>query len=85
IVLRVEKKLFTIEQPISPAPVAGASNQELEDLNKIYDIHNEVACLILGSCDVSWKKTKEYTKIWSLNEEVNSSSRSPDICPLFWP
>ncbi|GJT22943.1 hypothetical protein Tco_0892880 [Tanacetum coccineum] len=41
IVLRVEKKLNTIEQPIPPAPVAGASNLELEDWNKIYDVHNE--------------------------------------------
>ncbi|GJV52034.1 gland-specific fatty acyl-CoA reductase 1 [Tanacetum coccineum] len=31
LVLRVEKKLFTIEQPIPPAPVVGATNQELED------------------------------------------------------
>ncbi|GJT41398.1 reverse transcriptase domain-containing protein [Tanacetum coccineum] len=30
-----------------------------------------------GSCDVSWKKTEEYTKIWSLNEEVNSNSSFP--------
>ncbi|GKE51758.1 hypothetical protein Tco_1486914, partial [Tanacetum coccineum] len=30
-----------------------------------------------SSCDVSWKKTEEYTKIRSLNEEVNSSSSFP--------
>ncbi|GJY63255.1 hypothetical protein Tco_0464715 [Tanacetum coccineum] len=38
----------------------------------------------IGSCDVSWKKLKEYTKIWSSSEEVNSNSKLPDTCPLFW-
>ncbi|GKD70812.1 hypothetical protein Tco_1324902 [Tanacetum coccineum] len=31
ILLRVEKKLFTIEHPIPPTPVVDATNQELED------------------------------------------------------
>ncbi|GJT16303.1 hypothetical protein Tco_0875009 [Tanacetum coccineum] len=33
-----------------------------------------------GSCDLSWKKLKEYTKIWSSSEEVNSNSKLPDTC-----
>ncbi|GKE57820.1 hypothetical protein Tco_1497005, partial [Tanacetum coccineum] len=31
------------------------------------------------------ENAKEYIKIWSLNEEVNSNSKLPDTCPLFWP
>nr|GEW52436.1 hypothetical protein [Tanacetum cinerariifolium] len=38
-----------------------------------------------GSRYVSWKKMEEYTKKWNLNEEVNSNSKVPDICTLFWP
>nr|GEW18569.1 hypothetical protein [Tanacetum cinerariifolium] len=41
IVIRVEKKLNAIEQPIPPGPVAGATNQELEDRYKIFDVHND--------------------------------------------
>ncbi|GJY51376.1 retrotransposon protein, putative, ty1-copia subclass [Tanacetum coccineum] len=39
--LRVENKLFTIEQPIPPAPVTRSTNQEFEEWNKIYDVRNE--------------------------------------------
>ncbi|GKG01623.1 hypothetical protein Tco_0306328, partial [Tanacetum coccineum] len=28
---------------------------------------------------------EENTKIWSLNEEVNSNSKLPDTSSLFWP
>ncbi|GJZ74069.1 hypothetical protein Tco_0638215 [Tanacetum coccineum] len=41
IVLRAEKKLNATEQPIPHVPIVGATNQELEDWNKIYDVHNE--------------------------------------------
>ncbi|GJW37208.1 retrovirus-related pol polyprotein from transposon TNT 1-94 [Tanacetum coccineum] len=40
---------------------------------------------ITGLCDVSWKKMEEYTKIWSINEDVNSNSKLPDTPSLFWP
>nr|GEV22625.1 retrovirus-related Pol polyprotein from transposon TNT 1-94 [Tanacetum cinerariifolium] len=30
-----------------------------------------------GSCDVSWKRTEEYTKIWNLNEEINQVQDLP--------
>ncbi|GJX77360.1 retrotransposon protein, putative, ty1-copia subclass [Tanacetum coccineum] len=48
LVLRVEKKLFVIEQPISPAPVDGSTDQAFVE-NAIFYAHNKVACLMLGS------------------------------------
>ncbi|GJZ13937.1 putative RNA-directed DNA polymerase [Tanacetum coccineum] len=48
LVLRVEKKLYVIEQPIPLAPAAGSTDQAFVEWNTIYDAHNEVACLMLG-------------------------------------
>ncbi|GKA00701.1 hypothetical protein Tco_0673366 [Tanacetum coccineum] len=41
LVLRVEKKLNIIEQPIPLAPVTGSTNEAFEKWNKIYDVHNK--------------------------------------------
>nr|GEV56179.1 putative reverse transcriptase domain-containing protein [Tanacetum cinerariifolium] len=53
----------------------------LEPIDKKFDGYSYA---LLGSWYVSWKKTKEYTK-WSLNKEVNSTSKSPDTPSLLWP
>ncbi|GKA66032.1 hypothetical protein Tco_0765840 [Tanacetum coccineum] len=49
LVLRVEKKMFVIEQPIPPAPAADFAANVMAEWNAIYDAYNEVACLMLGS------------------------------------
>ncbi|GJR25454.1 hypothetical protein Tco_1101686 [Tanacetum coccineum] len=49
LVLRVEKKMFVIEQPIPPAPAANSEANVLAEWNALYDAYNEVACLMLGS------------------------------------
>ncbi|GJZ63978.1 RNA-directed DNA polymerase, eukaryota, reverse transcriptase zinc-binding domain protein [Tanacetum coccineum] len=49
LVLRVEKKMFVIEQPLPAAPAADSEAQVLSQWNAVYDAYNEVACLILGS------------------------------------
>ncbi|GJT28587.1 retrotransposon protein, putative, ty1-copia subclass [Tanacetum coccineum] len=41
LVLRVEKKMFVIEQPISLAPSANSTAQVLAQWNAVYDAHNE--------------------------------------------
>ncbi|GJW45257.1 retrotransposon protein, putative, ty1-copia subclass [Tanacetum coccineum] len=41
LVLRVEKKMFVIEQPIPPAPVVKFEANELAEWNTIYDAYNE--------------------------------------------
>ncbi|GKE63578.1 hypothetical protein Tco_1513945, partial [Tanacetum coccineum] len=49
LVLRVEKKLFVIEQPLPAASAANFKGQALAQWNAVYDTYNKVACLILGS------------------------------------
>ncbi|GJY46448.1 retrotransposon protein, putative, ty1-copia subclass [Tanacetum coccineum] len=49
LVLRVEKKMYVIEQPIPPTPVADSIANVLAECNAVYDAHNEVAYLMLGS------------------------------------
>ncbi|GJV05858.1 hypothetical protein Tco_1343514 [Tanacetum coccineum] len=41
LVLRVEKKLFIIKQPISPAPPVDSTAQVLAQWNAVYDAHNK--------------------------------------------
>ncbi|GJZ21560.1 retrotransposon protein, putative, ty1-copia subclass [Tanacetum coccineum] len=48
LVLRVEKKMFVIEQPLPAAPAADSAANVLLEWNAVYDAYNEVACLILG-------------------------------------
>ncbi|GJZ03743.1 retrotransposon protein, putative, ty1-copia subclass, partial [Tanacetum coccineum] len=48
-VLRVEKKMYVIEQPIPPAPAADSAANVLAEWNAVCDAQNEVACLMLGS------------------------------------
>ncbi|GJS76889.1 retrotransposon protein, putative, ty1-copia subclass [Tanacetum coccineum] len=48
LVLRVEKKMYFIEQPLPAAPAADSEAQVLSQWNVVYDAYNEVACLILG-------------------------------------
>ncbi|GJT74406.1 retrotransposon protein, putative, ty1-copia subclass [Tanacetum coccineum] len=49
LVLRVEKKMFVIEQPCPLAPAADSVANVLAKWNAIYDAYNEVSCLMLGS------------------------------------
>ncbi|GJV32780.1 hypothetical protein Tco_1393180 [Tanacetum coccineum] len=51
LVLRVEEKLFVIEQPLLAAPTDSEA-QVLVQRNAVYDAYNEVACLILGNISV---------------------------------
>ncbi|GJV45936.1 retrovirus-related pol polyprotein from transposon TNT 1-94 [Tanacetum coccineum] len=48
LVLRDEKKLSIIEQPIPPAHAVDSEAQVLAEWNAVYDAHNEVACLMFG-------------------------------------
>ncbi|GJV45494.1 retrotransposon protein, putative, ty1-copia subclass [Tanacetum coccineum] len=52
LVLRVEKKLFVIKQPIPPVLTVDSTDQTFAEWNAIYDAHNEVACLMLGKIGV---------------------------------
>ncbi|GJW50005.1 hypothetical protein Tco_0091356 [Tanacetum coccineum] len=49
LVLRVEKKIYVIEQSIPPAPAADSTTNMMAKWNVVYDAYNEVACLMLGT------------------------------------
>ncbi|GJR32522.1 retrotransposon protein, putative, ty1-copia subclass [Tanacetum coccineum] len=49
LVVRTEKLQDVFETPLPPAPAASADNQALADWNALFDRHNEVACLMLGT------------------------------------
>ncbi|GKB22199.1 hypothetical protein Tco_0856122 [Tanacetum coccineum] len=69
LVLRVEKKMFVIEQPIPPAPAADSAANVLAEWNAIYDAYNEVACLMLGSMTPELhKQFKNYSPYEMLQE-----------------
>ncbi|GJW51218.1 zinc finger, CCHC-type containing protein [Tanacetum coccineum] len=53
LVLRVEKKMFVIEQPIPPAYAANSEANVLAEWNALYDAYNEVAYFVL-----CWEKGK---------------------------
>ncbi|GJS91472.1 retrotransposon protein, putative, ty1-copia subclass [Tanacetum coccineum] len=45
LVLRVEKKIFVIKQPLPAAPAADSNAQVLSEWNAIYDAHNELKAM----------------------------------------
>nr|GEW11121.1 hypothetical protein [Tanacetum cinerariifolium] len=49
LVLRVEKKIYVVEQPLPVAPAADSAANVLAERNAVYDAYNEVACFIFGS------------------------------------
>ncbi|GJV76213.1 retrotransposon protein, putative, ty1-copia subclass [Tanacetum coccineum] len=48
LVLRVEKKMHVIEQPLPPAPEPVAEPNVVDQWTALYDAHTEIACLMLG-------------------------------------
>nr|GEW71987.1 hypothetical protein [Tanacetum cinerariifolium] len=61
--------MFVIEQPIPPAPVANSAANVLAKWNALYDAHNEVACLMLGSMTPELhRKFKNYSPYEMLQE-----------------
>ncbi|GJT82251.1 retrotransposon protein, putative, ty1-copia subclass [Tanacetum coccineum] len=49
LVVRTEKLQDVFETPLPPAPAASVDNQALANWNALFDRHNEVACLMLGT------------------------------------
>ncbi|GKF31635.1 hypothetical protein Tco_0101433 [Tanacetum coccineum] len=49
LVLRVEKNLYVIEQPLPHALEPVAKPDIVAQWTALYDAHTEIACLILGS------------------------------------
>ncbi|GJT82894.1 retrotransposon protein, putative, ty1-copia subclass [Tanacetum coccineum] len=72
LVLRVEKKMFVIEQPLPAAPAADSDAQVLSQWNAIYDAYNEVACLILGSMTPELHRQFENSSPYDMIKELKA-------------
>ncbi|GKA84959.1 hypothetical protein Tco_0806613 [Tanacetum coccineum] len=72
LVLRVAKKLFVIEQPISPSPLAYSTAQVLAQRNAVYDAHNKVACLMLESMTPRLHGQLENSSPYEMLQELKS-------------
>ncbi|GJR34397.1 retrotransposon protein, putative, ty1-copia subclass [Tanacetum coccineum] len=72
LVLRVEKKMFVIEQPIPPAPAANSEANVLAEWNALYNAYNEVACLMLGSMTPELHRQFENYSPYDMLQELKS-------------
>nr|GEU38564.1 hypothetical protein [Tanacetum cinerariifolium] len=72
LVLRVEKKMHVIEQPIPPAPAADFAANVLAEWNAVYDAHNEVACLMLESMTPELHRQFEIYSPYEMLQELRS-------------
>ncbi|GJU63131.1 retrotransposon protein, putative, ty1-copia subclass [Tanacetum coccineum] len=71
-VLRVEKKMYVIEQPLPAAPAADSQAQVLSQWNAVYDAYNEVVCLILGSMTLELHRQFENSSPYDMIKELKS-------------
>ncbi|GJW57775.1 retrotransposon protein, putative, ty1-copia subclass [Tanacetum coccineum] len=72
LVLRVEKKMFVIEQPLPAAPAADSAANVLLEWNAVYDAYNEVACLILGSMTPELHRQFENSSPYDMIKELKA-------------
>ncbi|GJX47888.1 hypothetical protein Tco_0273078 [Tanacetum coccineum] len=72
LILRVEKKMFVIEQPNPPAPTADFEANVLAKWNAVYDAHNEVTCLMLGSMTPELHRQFENYSPYEMLQELKS-------------
>ncbi|GJR99718.1 helitron helicase-like domain-containing protein [Tanacetum coccineum] len=72
LVLKVEKKLYVIEQPIPPAPAIGSIDQAFMKWSAVYDAHNEVDCLMLGSMTPKLHRQFENSSPYDMIQELKS-------------
>ncbi|GJT69990.1 hypothetical protein Tco_1029276 [Tanacetum coccineum] len=68
--------MFVIEQPIPPAPAANSAANVLADWNAVYDAHNEVACLMLGSMTPELHRQFENYAPYEMLHELKSMLRT---------
>ncbi|GJU88817.1 retrotransposon protein, putative, ty1-copia subclass [Tanacetum coccineum] len=72
LVLRVEKKMHVIEQPLPPAPEAGAEPNIVAQWTTLYDAHTEIACLMLGSMTPELHRQFELYYPYDMIQELRS-------------
>nr|GEV33834.1 hypothetical protein [Tanacetum cinerariifolium] len=72
LVLRVEKKIFVIEQPLLAAPATDSAANVLVEWNVICDAYNEVACLILSSMTPELHRQFKNSSPYNMIKELKS-------------
>nr|GEY43235.1 zinc finger, CCHC-type [Tanacetum cinerariifolium] len=72
LVLRVEKKMYVIEQPIPPAHATDSAANVSAEWNAVYDAHNEVACLMLESMTPKLHRQFENSSPYEMLQELKS-------------
>nr|GEW69886.1 retrovirus-related Pol polyprotein from transposon TNT 1-94 [Tanacetum cinerariifolium] len=70
LVLRVEKKMFVIEQPLTATPAADSNAQVLAEWNVLYDAYNEVACLMLSSMTLELHRKFENYSLYEMLQKL---------------
>ncbi|GKA62173.1 retrotransposon protein, putative, ty1-copia subclass [Tanacetum coccineum] len=64
--------MFVIEQPLPATPIADSATNVLLEWNAVYDVYNEVACLILGSMTVDLHRQFENSSPYDMIKEINA-------------
>ncbi|GKC12003.1 zinc finger, CCHC-type containing protein, partial [Tanacetum coccineum] len=72
LVLRVEKKMYVIEQPLPPAPEPVADPNVVAEWTALYDAHIEIACLMLGSMTSELHRQFELFYPYDMIQELRS-------------
>ncbi|GJR16802.1 retrotransposon protein, putative, ty1-copia subclass [Tanacetum coccineum] len=72
LVLRVEKKLYVIEQPLPPAPKPVAEPEIVAQWTALYDAHTEIACLMRGCMTPELHRQFELHYPYDMIQELRS-------------
>ncbi|GKB14898.1 hypothetical protein Tco_0848821, partial [Tanacetum coccineum] len=72
IVLRSEGKLAHLEQPLIPLPYLVPSQVARDAYEALYDVQNEVACLMLGSMSPDIQRALENYKAYDMIQELKT-------------
>ncbi|GJY76645.1 retrotransposon protein, putative, ty1-copia subclass [Tanacetum coccineum] len=70
LVLRVEKKMYVIEQPLPPAPVPAAEPHIVAQWTALFDAYIEIACLMLGSMTLELHRQFELYSLYEMLQEL---------------
>ncbi|GKE64715.1 hypothetical protein Tco_1518876, partial [Tanacetum coccineum] len=79
LVLRVEKKMHVIEQPLPPAPEPVAEPNVVDQWTSLYDAHTEIACLMLGSMTPELHRQFELYYLFDMIQELKSMFKKQAI------
>nr|GFB09251.1 zinc finger, CCHC-type [Tanacetum cinerariifolium] len=72
--------MYVIEQPLPAAPAADSEAHVLAEWNALYDVYNEVACLMLGSMTLELhRQFKNYSPYEMLKELKSMFEKQAEV------